>query len=714
MQFVLFHSHNIIDKIQKNELREIFNNTTSIICKYIEYEWMSDDKKTYFIGRNPDIITYKKYQVFDDTNNNLSFIHGWVKKVSEDKLLDASQLNLNDDEELDGLYLYGKLDNEGNGSIIRSLECPPLYYARKGEDYCISSRIFPISKIFGYESINKKHVASHLELQNMAVTDETIYENIYFIPFGTEINLSNQLELNFVPDFLYDERLTNLYNENPKEYWDECYERIISQVNAFVEKGLTEHLSIGITGGMDSRLLLSLYHKHVKEAFTSGPVYSPEVLIGKMICDTLNIKHKTPSLKQTVQSENLLRRMSIHIFDREFEMSPWDLGRLFPNQMDGIRLDGHEYLKQNAFTNDLSVDDVLKKSRQEITHNNIIPSEYSCKIIEDDIEFERKYAETMNDIKKYPKIKKILNRGRWFSAAHETEFNHRFNLLPLASDTLVKYNYNGSIDSINNLECHVELIKRSNPKLLDIPLFNNHFTQNPIPPIENKVPGKLNYKNVYLVKYYEPIYKYIKENYHLIKDIVQESFIEELTLDKLDGNVRLSQRVYNILEAIVLFKTNNIYDLKEELDVDFDIEPEKNIDTSSEDTINAIIEYNKDIVRLKQEKYKKSDDLNNIKDLTKNMEDKEQLIEILYKNKYELEQKNEELYEVIKDKNRQIHDLDKFNKDKAELILKLKENNWVLKEKYQQLEDEKKILVNSTSWKITKPLRNISSKVKKE
>ena len=112
--------------------------------------------------------------------------------------------------------------------------------------------------------------------------------------------------------------------------------------------------------------------------------------------------------------------------------------------------------------------------------------------------------------------------------------------------------------------------------------------------------------------------------------------------------------------------------------------------------------------------YKKSDDLNNIKDLTKNMEDKEQLIEILYKNKYELEQKNEELYEVIKDKNRQIHDLDKFNKDKAELILKLKEHNWVLKEKYQQLEDEKKILVNSTSWKITKPLRNISSKVKKE
>jgi hypothetical protein len=406
--------------------------------------------------------------------------------------------------------------------------------------------------------------------------------------------------------------------------------------------------------------------------------------------------------------------MSIHIFDREFEMSPWDLGRIFQNPMDGIRLDGHEYLKQDAFVKDLTVEEVLKKSRDEITHNNIITSEYSYKIIEDDIEFERKYVENMNDIRKYPKIKKILNRGRWFSAAHETEFNHRFNLLPLASDTLVKYNYNGSIHSINNLDCHVELIKRSNPELLEIPLFNNQFTQNPIPSIDNKVPGKLNYKNVYLVKYYEHIHKYIKENYYLIKDIVQESFIDELTLENLDSNVRLSQKVYNILEAIVLFKIHDAYNFKDELEVHFDVEKEDTVDTTNEDTIKAFIEYNKDIVKLKQEKNNKNKDMENINQLSKYMEDKEKLIEILYNNKYELEEKNEELYEVIKDKNRQIRDLDKFNKDKAELISKLKENNRILKEKYQQLEDEKKIMVNSTSWKITKPIRTMSQKVKKE
>ncbi|MDO5825878.1 MAG: hypothetical protein Q4Q22_05820, partial [Methanosphaera sp.] len=633
---------------------------------------------------------------------------------SEDELLEADMLDMDDGEQLDGLYIYGKLNSCGNGSIVRSLECPPLYYAKKEDGYCISSRIFTISKLFDFDTINRKHVASHIELQNMAVTDETIYENIYFIPFGTEISISDKLELEFKPDFLYDERLNKLYAEDPEKYWDECYQRIASQVNAFAQKGLMEHLSIGITGGMDSRLLLSLYHNHVKEAFTAGPVYSPEVFIGKMICDTLDIEHKTPALKQTAQSENLLRRMSIHIFDREFEMSPWDLGRIFPKSMDGIRLDGHEYLKQDAFTADLTVDEVLEKSKKEIAHNDIITSEYSEKIIRDDIEFERKYAESMKDIKKYPKIKKILNRGRWFSAAHETEFNHRFNLLPLASDTLVKYNYNGSIDSINNLECHVELIRRSNPELLEIPLFNNQFTQNPVPPIDNKVPGRLNYKNLYLVKYYDHIHKYIEDNYHLIKDIVKESFIDELTLDNIEGNVRLSQKVYNILEAIVLFKTEDACDLKEELDVDFEVEDEENLDTTDEDTIKAFIAYNKDIVRLKREKDQENTNLENVNQLTKNMEDKEKLIEILYKNKRELEEKAEELYAVINDKNRQIRDLDKFNNDKAELIDKLKENNTVLKEKYQQLEDEKKIMVNSTSWKITKPIRTISDKVKKE
>ena len=184
-------------------------------------------------------------------------------------------------------------------------------------------------------------------------------------------------------------------------------------------------------------------------------------------------------------------------------------------------------------------------------------------------------------------------------------------------------------------------------------------------------------------------------------------------MNNLENNVRLSQKVYNILEAIVLLKTENMYDLKNELDVNFEVESEKNIDTTDEDTIKAMIEYNKDIVKLKQEKNLKNKDMDNINKLAKDMENKEELIELLYKNKYELEEKNEELYDVIKDKNRQIQDLDKFNKDKAELILKLKENNRLLKEKYQKLEDEKKIMVNSTSWKITKPIRTVSSKVKK-
>ena len=38
-------------------------------------------------------------------------------------------------------------------------------------------------------------MASHIELQNLEVTNETIYENIYFIEFGSTITLSDTLEI---------------------------------------------------------------------------------------------------------------------------------------------------------------------------------------------------------------------------------------------------------------------------------------------------------------------------------------------------------------------------------------------------------------------------------------------------------------------------------------------------------------------------------------
>lgn len=742
MQFLLFSSKVPLNANMISKLSDIFNKTTSILCQSFDYEWLSEDKKTFFIGRNPKIIAYEKYNVFD-TNGGLSFIHGWVKKVSEDCLLDASHITFDADEELDGLYLYAKLDENGNGFIKRSLESPPIYYAENENSYAISSRIFTLSKIFDYTKINRKHVASHIELQNLAVTDETIYENVYYVPLGSNIILSDTLEIEQIHDFLYDERLDDLYRKDTSKYWDECYARTQSQVKAFVNAGLTEHISIGITGGMDSRLLLSLYKDHISEAFTSGPAYSPEVLVAKMICTQLGIEHRTPSLKQTTNSENLIKRLPVHIFDRQFEMSPWDLGRIFPKAMNGIRLDGHEYLKQNAFTNDLSPDEALENSKKEIIHHNIINKEYSDMLVEDDLNLEKEYIEKMVDIKKYPKIRKVLNRGRWFSAAHETEFNHRFNLLPLASDTFVKYNYNGSIDSINNLECHVELLKRSTPELLDIPLFNNQFKQNPIPPLENKIKGGLNYKNIYLVKYYDYLIKFINENYHLIGDIIEKSFIDELTRDNLKSNPKLSQKVYNILEAIILFKVPDCYDLKNEWKVDFEVEKEENIDSYNEDIIKAFIEYNKDIVKLKQENNQlKNNSKETVNSTVNELENLTKIKDTLYDDKLGLEQKSEELYSIIKEKdieikeltdklkesdkqndilNNKIRSLEKFNHDKEILIPKLRTNNEELKEKTEELysvviNKNKKIeeYSSSNSWKITEPLRRISNTIRKK
>jgi len=101
--------------------------------------------------------------------------------------------------------------------------------------------------------------------------------------------------------------------------------------------------------------------------------------------------------------------------------------------------------------------------------------------------------------------------------------------------------------------------------------------------------------------------------------------------------------------------------------------------------------------------------------------DKDELINKLYKNKYELEEKNEELYQVINEKNKQLKEIDKYNYEDKDIISTLimeneeiKKENKSLKEKNKQLQDYKEEMINSRSWKITKPLRNISQKVSKK
>ena len=601
MQFLFIKSKRELNNNEISKIKKSFNEYNSIFVESVSYEWLSTDKKSYFIGKNPNLEIYNNFKVFNiNQNNSISFIHGWLKHAFEDELIDITSFNKNFDD-VDGYFNMGIIDDDGTGKIYNSKLCPSIYYTKSSNIIALSNRLFILSDLCSLTKINKKHVASHIQYQSSTITFDTLFENIFQIPFGSKISITDDdliIERNY--NYLFDKKLQDLYNSNKNQYWDDCFNRLQSQAKSIFQLCSKDQIICPITGGKDSRLLLSLYYNYINSTFTVGPVYSPEVIVGRMVCDILEIPHKINNISPTTNFINLMEFMPHHIFEREFEISPWDFGNLRTNITQNITVGGHEFVKIKPYPQN-SKEQVENIVMNNFNHNNAIHDYYNEIIKQEVLKHSEKYLNKIDDPSKFSIIKTQLERGRWASKAHETSFNFSFIFFPLLTNTALTYAYNSSNESKNLEEFHYEMIKRSNEKLLNIPFFNDELKSNPLPPIENKIPGKMNYKNIYLLEYFDYIQKYINENFSLISDIVKKEFIDGLTKEKIFNDIYLSQIIYNILQYIIILKTDDLSKLKNKLELNWNVDNiQENVDDLDELTLKALIEYNKDIFSLKK------------------------------------------------------------------------------------------------------------------
>lgn len=602
MQFLLIRSKKCLNSEIVSKIKLCFKRNHSIFTDSKMYEWFSTDKKSFFICIFPDLYIYEKFKTFYiDESNNLYFIHGWLKKAEEDNLLNISDFD-DDFSSIDGYFNMGIIGDDGICEIKTSKVSPAIFYAKSDEFLAISNRIFMLSDFFSYKKINKKHVATHIQYQEYTISFDTIFENIFVIPFGSNISISDDLYIERDYDYLYDKRLEELYVSDKDLYWDECFLKLKSQAKAFFNLVGSDKLKCSITGGKDSRLLLSIYCDYVDSAFTFGPVFSPEVIVGEMICNTLNLNHVIDNTLFTNKYPNLMRIMPYHIFEREFEICPWDFGGRRRNNVHEVLIGGHEFVKVRPFQFD-DKEEIKNHILEGFNNNFAINDNYNDLIREDASEYVDEFLNEFHHPSKFAIIKRTLERGRWVAKGHESDFINSFIIFPLLSNVVLTYAYNIPKERIYLEEFHYEILKRANSDLLDIPLFGTHFDLNQVPPVENKIPGKLNYKNAYLLEYYDYIMEYITENFSLISDIVKKEFIEGLTKDKLFNNQKVSSVIYNILQYLVLLKTDDSANLTDELDFDWKIDVENKINDESLDflTLKAFVEYNKDIVNFKKQ-----------------------------------------------------------------------------------------------------------------
>ena len=670
MQFLLVKDKSGLSSNKKSEIKESFIATNSVLCDHIEYEWESEDNTLYLIGRNPKIYIYKQYDVFNTDNNNLTFIHGWVKKEDKDYMLTANEINneIIDERELDGYYIIGKINSKGFGNLYRSLFSPGLFYSNSGDVFAVSNRISTLSKLFNYKKINKKFLASQIEYHGSAITFDTMYENVYQVPYGTEITISDKINFKRVHDFPYDSDLQRKYNENEDEYWDECHKKVSSQIKAFLSLGIEKNLELGITGGKDSRLLLSYFYKYLSSTWTWGPAYSPEVIVGRMCSEKLKLDHAPRLINDSNNPENLMNLIPGHLFNTEFERSPWDLHELTIENSDKYNIDGQQLIKGQPYPDDLTIADILNISDKVHENSTVIADETNNEVKIDNHKISLEYLNKMENINKFPIIEVALGLGRWRSLTHDYHFSFSFVIGPLLTNTIVKYNYNSSVEDIHDLKIHYELIKRNCPDLLEIPLYKDKFHQVENFYVENKLPAKVYNKVMFLVRYLDYIEDYLLENYDLISDIVKKSFILNLNKDELINDHVKCFTLYDILQLIILLKNPDFKNLKY-LDLDLPEISEEHNDTYDNDCILAFVKYNEDIINLKNENKK----------LNKNIKE------------------NKEISSRLKNENKKLNDDIKENK---ESVVRLKSEN-------SKLNDDINEILSSNSWKLTNPLRKL-------
>ena len=228
MNFIIIKSKKKLLFSEISQIKKEFYKKNFFLEDALTYEWVSDDKKTIFLGKNPNVAFNEMYETFNITKDNkLSFICGWLKKFDEDKLLIANEIsNLFKFDNLDGFFAIGSLNSKGNGEVYTNFNNTNLYYAKSKDMYAISTNKFLLNKFFN--DFNQKKIKSYKSKKLKSNSSP----NICKAPPKCKFELNKDLIINESPNFY---NLENDYFVKPKKFWEKLYKNGVSQVNSFEE-----------------------------------------------------------------------------------------------------------------------------------------------------------------------------------------------------------------------------------------------------------------------------------------------------------------------------------------------------------------------------------------------------------------------------------------------------------------------------------------------
>lgn len=253
------------------------------------------------------------------------------------------------------------------------------------------------------------------------------------------------------------QKLRAEYNSDKKQFYDKYYKNLLQ----FVESNLEninysiDKITLGLTGGFDSRLTVALLSKICNkqnielECFTHGDENHPDVVIAKKIAEVLNLNyfHYPPPINNPPNTKTYSDYLSTF------------------------------YISQGDFN---SKDFVSEYNRQLFSLDSI-------------------FQLGMDAFKRH-NMDKIYSANRWFARRILFNKNYFFPLFFTKYETWLALLY-GEQDEESFKEFIYEILKRNDPELLNIPFAGESLPQTNIEPYLTKNDSTFHEKDPFLWDY---------------------------------------------------------------------------------------------------------------------------------------------------------------------------------------------------------------------
>lgn len=244
-----------------------------------------------------------------------------------------------------------------------------------------------------------------------------------------------------------------------------------------------ETVNLGITGGMDSRLVLALLLntelKDKIQLYTNGFPENPDVIVGKQIARELGLKHinniPSSSVSPKHDAQTIIKNLAIHAYQNEGMFGAWDLkaypksgNRMVLTGMVGELLKGYCKSPYHYSTTPQAHDFIPKQGL--LDPLNLL-NKRARKLVDEELrERVSFYLSSGCEYNDVPDIFYLKERiPNWLGAARRVDSYSDQGINPLNSSKLIQYAF--SLNSKQRQSClvHYQSLKELCEPLLKVP-----------------------------------------------------------------------------------------------------------------------------------------------------------------------------------------------------------------------------------------------------